>query len=117
LLGALRPQPDNVLRGADAGALRRLADYWRARDRFLGIGARALERGNVSDIVAEVAPQLVEVVAMSADFDAAYLPVLAMARQLALSDPPAARSLLEALDRANPARPEARRLLAGLPPG
>jgi spermidine synthase len=117
LLGALRPQPADVLRGADAGALRRLADYWRARDRFLAIGARTLERGNPRDIVAEVAPQLVEVVAMSADFDAAYLPVLAMARQVALSDPPAARSLLEALDRANPARPEARRLLASLPPG
>jgi spermidine synthase len=117
LLGALRPQPDDVLRGADADALRRLADYWRARDRFLAIGARTLEHGDPRNIIAEVAPRLVEVVAMSADFDAAYLPVLAMARQLALSDPPAARALLEALDKANPARPEARRLLAALPPG
>jgi spermidine synthase len=54
---------------------------------------------------------------MSGDFDAAYMPVLAMARQLGLKDPAAARRLLEALDQANPARSEARRLLASLPPG
>ena len=44
------------------------------------------------------------------------MPVLAMARRLGLTDPPAARSLLEALDKANPTRPEARRLLAAPPP-
>src|SRR5262249_5573496 len=97
-------------------ALRRLADYWRARDRFLAIGARTLVKGNPHNLIAEIAPQLIEVVRMSSDFDAAYMPVLAMARQLGLSDPPAARRLLEALERANPARSEARRLLAALPP-
>jgi spermidine synthase len=117
LLGALRAQPDDVLRGADSATLRRLADYWRARDRFLAIGTRTLASGKPQNIIAEVAPQLIEVVQMSGDFDAAYVPVIAMARQLGLSDPKAARRLLEALDRANPARPEARRLLASLPPG
>jgi spermidine synthase len=117
LLGALHPRADDVLRGADVDLRRRLADYWRARDRFLEIGAKTLTHGNPRDIIAEVAPQLVEVVRMSGDFEPAYMPVLAMARQLGLTDPTAARRLLEALDRANPTRPEARRLLAALPPG
>ncbi|WP_051952693.1 hypothetical protein [Methylocapsa aurea] len=116
LLDAFHPQPSALLRGEDAGAFRRLADYWRARDRFLEIGVRTRIAGNAQGFIADVGPQLVEVVRMSANFDAAYLPVLAMARQLGLSDPSAARRLLEALDRANPARPEARRLLAALPP-
>jgi spermidine synthase len=117
LLDALQPQAENILRAAgEDGALRRLADYWRARDRFLAIGVRTLQTRDPPNFIAEVAPQLVEVVRMSADFDAAYMPVLAMARRLGLTDPPAARSLLEALDRANPTRPEARRLLAALPP-
>ena len=86
-------------------------------NRFLTIGAHTLAHGNPRNIIAEIAPQLIEVVRMSGDFDGAYAPVLAMARQLGLKDPAAARRLLEALDQANPARSEARRLLASLPPG
>jgi len=117
LLGTLQPRPEEVLRaGAEDEPLRRLANYWRARDRFLEVGARTLASRDPKNFIADIAPQLVEVVQMSADFDAAYLPVLAMARQLRLSDPPSARRLLEALDKANPSRPDARRLLAVLPP-
>jgi spermidine synthase len=117
VLSALQPHADDVMGGADAAVLRQLSDYWRARDRFLTIGAHTLAHGNPRNIIAEIAPQLIEVVRMSGDFDAAYMPVLAMARQLGLKDPAAARRLLEALDQANPARSEARRLLASLPPG
>jgi len=117
LLGALQPQADEVMHGADAAVLRQLSDYWRARDRFLAIGAHTLAHGNPRNIIAEIAPQLIEVVRMSGDFDAAYMPVLAMARQLGLQNPAAARRLLEALDQANPTRSEARRLLASYPPG
>jgi spermidine synthase len=117
LLGALQPHADDVMRGADSALLRQLSDYWRARDRFLAIGAHTLAHGNPRNIIAEIAPQLIEVVRISGDFDAAYMPVLAMARQLGLKEPAAARRLLEALDQANPARSEARRLLASLPPG
>src|SRR5215510_5792518 len=117
LLGALHPQPSDVLDSTDAAALRQLSDYWRARDRFLAIGVHTLEQGNPRDLIAEIAPQLIEVVQMSGKFDAAYMPIIAMARQLGLRDPKAARRLLEALDLANPARPEARRLLASLPTG
>jgi spermidine synthase len=117
LLDMLQPHADDVMRGADAAVLRQLSDYWAARDRFLAIGAHTLAHGNPRNIIGEIAPQLIEVVRMSGDFDAAYAPVLAMARQLGLRDPAAARRLLEALDQANPARSEARRLLASLPPG
>ena len=120
LLGALQPRPDDVLRvaaGESDDVARRLADYWRARDAFLALGTRTLLRRSPQNFVMEVAPQLLEVVQMSPDFEPAYLPLLAMARQLRLSDPAAARSLLQALDKANPSRPEARRLLAALPRG
>lgn len=117
LLKELRPQPDDVLRGADPDTLHRLAAYWSARDRFLEIGARTLAGGDPRSVIAGVAPQLIDVVRISGDFDAAYMPVVAMAQRLALSDPSGARRLLEALAEANPARPEARRLLSMLPPG
>ncbi|MGL5165445.1 MAG: fused MFS/spermidine synthase [Afipia sp.] len=117
LLNELRPRPDDVLRGADADGLQRLAAYWNARNRFLEIGVQTLASRDPRNVVAEVAPKLIDVVRTSNDFDAAYVPVLAMARRLGLSDPQGARRLLEALEQANPARPEARRLLSALPPG
>ena len=114
LLKSFQPKADDILQGDDT-TKRRLTDYWRARDQYLDIGSRAKMGGDVRAFIAQVAPQLVDVVRLSRDFDAAYTPVLAMARQLARSDPAAARTLLKALDEANPARPEARRLLAVLP--
>jgi spermidine synthase len=116
LLRAFHPRPDDILRGDEPGALRKLADYWRARDRFVEIGVRIKLEGQPQNFISEVAPQLVEVVRMSADFDAAYFPALAMAERLRITDPQAARRLLEALDRASPGRPEARQLLAASPP-
>lgn len=117
LLHTFTPKPGDVLREPQGDAGRRLADYWRARNRFIEIGAATDFSGTTrGNFIATVAPKLVEVVRLSADFEAAYLPVINMARQLALSDPEAARNLLEALDGANPSRPEARRLLAALPP-
>lgn len=116
LLGALHPRPEEVLDGADGDAGRRLAAYWQARDRYLEMGVRILAAGDRRDIIADVAPKLIELVQISPDFDSAYLPVLAMARQLAVRDPAAARALLERLDRANPSRSEARSLLSVLPP-
>ncbi|MDC7787298.1 fused MFS/spermidine synthase [Rhodoplanes sp. TEM] len=130
LLAALRGTPDDVLaapataeaepdaRDHDRDRRRRLVAYWQARDRYLEIGVRTLGAGaRGRDLVGEIAPQLVDLVRLSPDFEPAYRPVLAMARQRAVSDPAVARRLLEALDRARPDRPEARRLLSALPPG
>lgn len=115
ILNELKPKPGDILHGADADTLHRLAAYWSARDRFLEIGVRTLAGGDPRNVIAGVAPQLIDVVRTSGDFDAAYMPVIAMARKLALSDPSSARRLLEALAEANPARPEARHLLSTLP--
>ena len=121
LLAALAPRPSDLLAAsgdadADVRAGQRLAAYWAARDGYLALGARALRMQGPRNVAADLAPRLVELVRTSPDFEPAYLPVIAMARQMAVSDPAGARRLLEALDRANPARPEARRLLAALPP-
>ncbi|MCG5234865.1 fused MFS/spermidine synthase [Xanthobacter oligotrophicus] len=116
LLAALHPMPEEVLDTADPDARRRLAAYWRARDAYLETGAQTLAARGPRDVIGTLAPRLIEIVRMSPDFEPAYAPVLAMARQRAVSEPAAARRLLEALDRANPARPDARRLLAALPP-
>jgi len=112
LIHAMHPIPSDVL-GAqgDSAQGRRLADYWRARDRFLEIGVQMPRRMDTSSFIAQIAPQLIEVAGMSADFDAAYGPVLAMAQAMERTDPVQARRLLEQLDRANPARHEARNLL------
>ena len=117
LLHTFHPKPEAILGDAGGDAGHRLSDYWHARNHFIEIGARTETAGVTRrDFIAAVAPKLLEVVRMSADFEAAYLPVLNMARQLAVSDPLAARHLLEALDGASPGRPEARHLLAALPP-
>ena len=116
LLAAVHPAPETLLAGDDPTAQARLAAYWKARDGYIGMGARALAAKGPRDVIGTLAPQLIELVRISPDFDAAYAPVLAMARQLAVTEPSAARRLLEALDRANPSRPDARRLLSRLPP-
>lgn len=116
LLAALHPAPQTLLAGVDPTTQGRLAAYWTARDGYIGMGALALSAKGPRDVIGTLAPQLIELVRISPDFDAAYAPVLAMARQLAVTDPSGARRLLEALDRANPSRPDARRLLAQLPP-
>lgn len=122
LLDGLHPAPEALLAGKDAAAGARLAAYWRARDAYLALGAQVLEANGPQsqgprDMIGMLAPRLLEMVRTSPDFTPAYDPLLAMARRLALSDPASARRLLEALDKANSARPEARRALEALPPG
>src|SRR5262249_23049865 len=119
LLSAFRPQAKALLQqtttGDDSGENARLAAYWRARDRYLALGERTLHAPPQENLPKQLGPQLVDVVPLSADFDAAYRPVLAMAQQLAGSDRSAARQLLEDLERANPNRSEARSLLTAIP--
>lgn len=117
VLEALQPAPEEVLAGTDDTAQARLAAYWRARDGYLKLGAQMLAAKGPRDVIGMIAPRLLEFVSLSPDFAPAYGPLIAMARQLAVTDPAAARRLLTALDRANPARAEARRALAALPPG
>lgn len=112
LIGMMRPAPEAVL--AEATEQRHLADYWRARDRYLTLGVRTLQGQTMRDPIGELGPQLIDIVRISPDFDSAYGPVLAMAQQLARSEPDAARRLLENLAQASPQRPEAQQLLSAL---
>ena len=118
LIGAMQRAPSDALalsgvpRGEELAA--RLGAYWRARDRFMQLGTRQIVTGDLSKDVATLAPQLIEILRISPDFAPAYDPVLSMARATASRDPRVARTLLMALRRAAPHRPEATALLAKL---
>ena len=111
LIALMHPAPDGILDNGTAAAQQRLSAYWQARNRYLALGVHTMQGPGPQNVIAELGPQLLEVVRISGDFDSAYGPVLAMAQQLSGTDPDAARQLLGNLDRANPARPEARQLL------
>ncbi|HWU54898.1 MAG TPA: hypothetical protein VN175_05300, partial [Rhizomicrobium sp.] len=110
----MHPAPQAILAAGSEVEQHRLADYWRARDRYLALGVRAVQGEGLADPIEELAPKLVDIVRISPDFDSAYGPVLAMARQLARTRPEAARMLLENLAQASPGRPEAGQLLQAL---
>ena len=114
LIDKMKLTPDLVLQEGTGAQQQRLADYWHARNSYLALGIRTMHEPQPENVIASLSPKLLEVVRMSSDFDSAYGPVLAMARQLAGADPDAARQLLTNLERANPARPEARKLLTAL---
>jgi spermidine synthase len=85
----------------------RLSAYWRARDRFLqaGVGIRPTE--DMGKFISQVQAPLLAIVRESPDFEAAYNPLLAMARRLQVTHPEAADRLLMELEDANPGRREA----------
>jgi spermidine synthase len=114
LIGMMHPAPQALLAENATAEQRHLTDYWRARDRYLALGIHTLQGQTVQDPIRELGPQLVDIVRISPDFDSAYGPVLAMAAQLARSEPDAARRLLENLAQASPERPEAQQLLNAL---
>jgi spermidine synthase len=87
-----------------------LAAYWRAREKFLHTGAGIRQTANVREMLQQVRDPLLAVIRESPDFDAAYSPLIAMARRLHPVDPEAAVKLLIELEHANPQRGEARRL-------
>ncbi len=96
----------------------RLEAYWRARDRFVELGASGATAvtGDPATDAARLAPGLLDAVRLSPDFAPAYTPVLRLAEALGRSDPAAAADLLRALDRAAPSRREAAAALARLAP-
>jgi len=115
MLAAFHPQSASLMQGSneDQEKLRR---YWLARNQFLEVGVEMRQGQKSPDLISSIAPKLLDIVRMSGDFDAAYNPLLFMARQLDRHDPRSARQLLEALDKANPQRSDARRMLAAVPP-
>jgi spermidine synthase len=116
LLSELRIKPGDLIDGAvpdDAGP--RLAAYWSARDRFIEAGRNVRPSGDVQRMLAQVRAPLLEALRISPDFRPAYDPLLQMAAALGSVDQSAARTLLDELQRLQPARLEAAQALRDLP--
>jgi len=113
LLGRVQPDPAELMQNPQA----RLLAYWRARDRFLEAGASLEGEPRGRRLIDAASPGLLEALELSGEFDPAYRPLIAMARSLLDSDRDAARRLLQEIDAAAPARPEARELLSREFPG
>ena len=115
LLDRFHPVPNDIVEtgeGAAGAAIRaRLGAYWAARDRFLHAGIGVRPSHDLAGMLAQVRRPLLSIVRESPDFEAAYLPLLAMARQLYAERPKVARRLLLDLDAANPKRRDARKIL------
>ena len=102
-----RQPQELILTDRDPSLPGRLAAYWIARDRFLESGRDVRPTPRVQDMLAQVREPLLSILRISPDFRPAYDPLLAMARDLARSDPAGARALLSELTRIQPARAEA----------
>jgi spermidine synthase len=92
----------------------RLERYWQARNAFLHLGVGVPRTGDALQLFNRIGGPLLELVRISPDFDAAYNPLLGMARKLSTQDINATKAILLALADANPQRPEAGRLLERL---
>ncbi len=108
LLRTLELAPDEVLpAGADAQNRKRLAAYWRARDRFIEVGQAVQPTSDPHQMLSQVREPLLEVLRLSPEFRPAYDPLLRLAAAQARTDPAAARSLLDDLMQVQPERREA----------
>jgi spermidine synthase len=117
LLRQVAVAPDELIAPpADPAWPRRLAAYWVARDRFIAAGRDVRPAVGAQEMLAQVREPLLSVLRISPDFRPAYDPLVAMATALAVSDPSAARNLLNELVRLQPARDEAPRALALIDP-
>ena len=85
----------------------RLNAYWEARNRIIEVGRDVQPTSDVQRMLAQVREPLLSVLQISPEFRPAYDPLLRMATALASVDANAARELLTALKRLQPARLEA----------
>lgn len=102
--------------GDSAAFAQRLATYWQARNAYLLAGTSVVPSADPRVMAKQIAAPLLAIVRHSPDFEPAYRPLLALARNLVRVDPAAAGRLLAELNRANPERDDARRLYAQLFP-
>jgi len=112
LTRALQPDPSELLQPGRDALAERLIAYWRARNRFLEAGASLKGDPRGLALIEAASPGLLEALRLSAEFDPAYGPLMAMARTLMASDRRAAAHLLRQIDHAAPSRDEARELLS-----
>ena len=112
LTRALQPDPSELLQPGRDALAERLTAYWRARNRFLEAGASLKGDPRGLALIEAASPGLLEALRLSAEFEPAYGPLMAMARTLMVSDRRAAAHLLRQIDDAAPSRGEARELLS-----
>ena len=93
----------------------RLQAYWRARQRYIEVGARTPPDADAQRMLRRVQAPLLDVLRISPDFRPAYAPLLALAQAVAASDPARARALLLTLQAIQPARTEAAEAMRLLP--
>jgi spermidine synthase len=119
LLQQVQFEPAELLEaGPDTEWAQRLSAYWRARNRFIEVGQQVKASSDLHEILSQVREPLLSVLQISPDFRPAYDPLLRMATALGRSDRAAAQALLSALEKAQPARDDARqarRALAAAP--
>jgi spermidine synthase len=117
IIDQFKPESSDVMQAAESDGARdthaRLAKYWTARNRFIHAGVNVPQTRDVRRLLAHVREPLLEVIRMSADFDSAYRPLLAMARRMIQIDRAAGAELLLQIAEANPSRSEASKLLNG----
>jgi spermidine synthase len=112
---ASKAKPGEILDNApDSEWLRRLDAYWSARNQFIEAGRNVVPSADVRAMLAQVRGPLLSVLHVSPDFRPAYDPLLNMAAALSRIDVGSTVALLNDLERAQPARPEARQLLIRL---
>jgi spermidine synthase len=110
---AMRPDPAELLAESKRDPLaERLTAYWRARNRFLEAGAALPGDPRGVALVEAASPGLLDALRLSADFNPAYGPLIAMAQSLMASDRAAAARLLREINDAAPSRGGARELLS-----
>src|SRR5262249_3650489 len=112
LTRALQPDPSELLQGGRDTLADRMTAYWRARNRFLEAGASLKGDPRGLALIEAASPGLLEALRLSAEFEPAYGPLMAMARTLMASDRRAAAHLLHQIEHAAPSRREARELLS-----
>ena len=120
LLRRLDMAPGEVVdASSDPAWTARLSAYRQARDRYLEAGRDVEPSADVRRMLAQVREPLLSVLRISPDFRPAYDPLLRMAAALGRIDAAAGRELLQQIEQAQPARPEAAqalRRLAGVAP-
>jgi spermidine synthase len=112
LLAQLDGRPEHLLAEGNEALAQRLERYWRARNRFLEVGTRMDSSLGGRRLLAQIRGPLLEILRISPDFEAAYLPLLGLALQQYRHEPTQAIRLLTELVQLSPTRPEARRALA-----
>ena len=91
----------------DLKARSRLSMYWSARDSFLKLGMRTERTNDVMVLYRKTSDPLLQIVRQSADFSAAYFPLISIACNLYPHDREVSCELLRKLEQASPMRPEA----------